>query len=74
MAPRSLDFFLWDYLKGKVFRTPPESLNVLRQRMIPECNLLGENSDLIRRSVQYMRGRADNCVQRGYVEGNLKIL
>ena len=67
MAPRSLDFFLWDYLKGKVLRTPPESLNVLRQRMIPECNLLGENSDLIRRSAQYMRGRADNCVQRGGV-------
>ena len=67
MAPRSLDFFLWDYLKGKVLRTPPERLNVLRQRMIPECNLLGENSDLIRRSVQYMRGRADNCVQRGGV-------
>ena len=67
MAPRSLDFFLWDYLKGKVLRTPPESLNVLRQRMITECNLLRENSDLIRRSVQYMRGRADNCVQRGGV-------
>ena len=74
MAPRSVDFFLWDYLKGKVFRTPPESLNVLRQRMITECNLLRENSDLVRRSVQYMRVRADNCVQRGYVEGNLKIL
>ena len=67
MAPRSLDFFLYDYLKGKVFSTPPESLNVLRQRMTTECNLLRENSDLIRRSVQYMRGRADNCVQRGWV-------
>ena len=67
MAPRSLDFLQWDYLKGKVFRTPPESLNVLRQRMITECNLLRENRDLIRRSVQYMRGLADNCVQRGGV-------
>ena len=56
-----------------VFRIPPESLNVLRQRMITECNLLRENRDLIRRSVQYMRSRADTYIQRGgsYVEGNL---
>ena len=53
------DFFLCGYLKDKVFRTPPESLNVLRQRMITECNLLRKNRDLIRRSVQHMRSRAD---------------
>ena len=36
------DFFLWGYLKEVVFRTPPESLNVLRQRLVTECNLLRE--------------------------------
>ena len=41
------DFFLWGHLKDKVFRTLPESWNVLRQRMITECNLLRENRDLI---------------------------
>ena len=30
------DFFLWGYLKDKVFMTPTESLNVLRQRIITE--------------------------------------
>ena len=67
----SCDFFLWGYLKDKVFRTPLESLNVLRQIMITECYLLREH--LIRRSVQHMMSRADACVQRSglYVEGNL---
>ena len=42
-SPRSLDLnpcdiFLWGYLKDKFFRTPLESLNVLRQRIITECN------------------------------------
>lgn len=31
----SLDFFLWDYLKGKVFKTPPESREELELR--DEC-------------------------------------
>ena len=42
-SPRSLDLnpcdiFFWGYLKDKFFRTPLESLNVLRQRIITECN------------------------------------
>ena len=45
------NFFLWGYFKEKVFRTPPESLNVLRQKIKRECNLPTENRDLIRRSV-----------------------
>ena len=35
------------YFKDKVFRTPPESLNVLWQRIITECNLLRENRDYL---------------------------
>ena len=56
------DFFLWGYLKDKVFRTPPESLNVLLQRIITEGNLR-ENKDWIR-SVQCMQSHA-TCEQRG---------
>ena len=43
------------------------------QRIITECNLLRENKDLIRRSIQHMRSHADTCVHRdgGYVEENL---
>lgn len=33
-----LDFFLWGYLKSKVYKTLPESLNDLRQRIIDGCN------------------------------------
>ena len=58
-------FFRWGYLKDKVFRTPPESLNVPLWIIITECKLLTENSDLIRRSVQHMKICANTCVQRG---------
>ena len=34
------DFFLWGYLKNKVFTTLPENINVLRQRIIEEFNVL----------------------------------
>ena len=46
---------------------------MVRQRIITECNLLRENKDLIRRSVQHMKSRADTCVHRdgSYVEENL---
>ena len=67
------DFFIWGYLKDKIFRIPPRFLNVPRQKIITESNLLRENRDFITRSVQHMRSRADTCVHKGegYVEGNL---
>ena len=40
-------------------------MNARRQRIIAECNLLGENRDLLRRSVQRMRSHGDTYVQRG---------
>ena len=39
------DVFLWGYLKDRVFRTHPECLNVLLERIITECNVLTENRD-----------------------------
>lgn len=32
-----LDFFLWGYLKSKVYATPPQSLQELRNRIIQVC-------------------------------------
>ncbi|KYQ47267.1 hypothetical protein ALC60_13715 [Trachymyrmex zeteki] len=31
-----LDYFLWEYLKGKIYNTKPRNLNDLRQRIINE--------------------------------------
>ena len=41
-----LDFFLWGYLKQKVFRTPPASLVELRRRIVDEVNVLRQIQQL----------------------------
>ncbi|CAH1104615.1 unnamed protein product, partial [Psylliodes chrysocephalus] len=33
-----LDFFLWGHLKSFVFKTKPDSIEDLRQRIITECS------------------------------------
>jgi len=59
-----LDFFLWGYLKQKVFSTPPQDLPTLRRRIVDEVNQLRENEGTIRRSFGAMVNRADRCVQK----------
>lgn len=35
-----LDFFLWGYLKSKVFKTKPANVEVLKERITHECRLI----------------------------------
>ena len=42
------EFFLWGYLKTKVYATPPENMNQLRDRITEEVNQLKDDSGLIR--------------------------
>ena len=35
-----LDYFLWGYLKDRVYKTKPQNLDELRQRIIDECTLI----------------------------------
>ena len=65
------DFFLWGYLKNKVFTTPPENLATLRQRIIDEVDDLRRQPDIVRNAMREMHKRATLCVQRngGHVEG-----
>ena len=65
------DFFLWGYLKSKVYVTPPENMNQLRYRITEEVNQLKDDPGLIRRVVKIMRSRAQLCLRRnrGHVEG-----
>jgi hypothetical protein len=45
------DFFMWGYLKDKVFSTgPPENIDVLRQRISDEFDALRRQPDFIRRA------------------------
>lgn len=65
------DFFLWGYIKSRVFTTPPPNVFSLRERIIQEFELLQQNPDLVARAVRSMRRRAQLCLDRegGHVEG-----
>lgn len=66
------DFFLWGYLKCKVFRTPSNNIIELRMRIIEEFEALQNDREMVRRAVADMRRRAFVCIDRegGHVEGN----
>jgi hypothetical protein len=68
----SCDFFLWGYIKNKVFTTPPENIDVLRQRIIEEFNDLRQQPEMIRNVMRGMQRRTILCVERngGHVEGH----
>ena len=65
-----LDFFLWGYLKNKVYVTPPRILQDLRERITRECDILRGN-EFIRNSMCAMLRKAHLCVDRNghHVEG-----
>ena len=65
------DFFLWGYLKGKVFTTPPNDLNDLRNRIQQEVETLRNHPQTVRKAVQGMLSRSQLCLERegGHVEG-----
>ena len=53
-----LDFFLWGYLKSKVYQTPPENLDELELRIRREMDILRQDRALVRRAVFDMLRRA----------------
>lgn len=65
-----LDFFLWGYLKYKVYQTPPTSLLDLRRRVVREFNAL-RRTRMPRRAINTMLTRAQRCIVLGgrHVEG-----
>lgn len=66
------DFFLWGYLKSKVYSSPPRDTDELKQRIENEVNLLKGDAALVRRAVAGMRKRMQRCIQRNgrHTEGN----
>ena len=57
------DFFLWGYLKNKVFQTVPPSLAVLEQRIRHEITSL-RRTRMVRRAVAAMHTKAEECIRR----------
>ena len=66
------DFFLWGYLKQKVFTSPPPNIQTLRERIVNEINQLRAKPEFIINSVRGMRRRAEVCIERNgqQVEGH----
>ena len=56
-----LDFYLWGYIKSKVYRTPPTDLNDLQNRIRRELRAV-QRTRQVRRAVLSMRDRAQRCV------------
>ena len=53
------DFFLWGYIKSKIFTSPPRSLAFLRQRIVDEFNNLKQKNRLmVRKAMRDMKRRA----------------
>ncbi len=65
-----LDFFLWGYLKSKVYTTPLANLDDIETRIRNEMNILRQDRAMVRRAVNSMSARAELCLQRngGHVE------
>ena len=63
-----LDFFLWGYLKSKVYQTPPVSLDDLEERIRRELDILKQDRAMVRRAVGDMLRRARLCRDGGHVE------
>ena len=57
------DFFLWGYVKGRVFKTTPSSLIILRQRIEEVFQELKENSETIRKTLRSMVDRSNTCLE-----------
>ena len=68
------DFFLWGYLKDKVYVTPPASIAELRDRITREFDVLKRNIQLIRSAMWAMVNRVEVCIERngGHVEGKFR--
>ena len=56
-----LDFFLWGYIKSKVYTTPPPNLQVLQNRIENDINAL-RRERMTRRAFANMWERARRCL------------
>jgi len=64
------DFYLWGHLKNQVYKTPPASLQILRERIENAFMETKDNPQVIRKAVLAVRHRANRRVERngGHVE------
>jgi hypothetical protein len=57
------DFFLWGYLKGKVYTHRPNNVTVLKQRTEEEIQNIPD--DMLRNVMTDVRDRVEKCLRKG---------
>ena len=57
------DFFLWGYLKNRVYTTRPRTLAELKQRIQEEIR--GIPAEMLQRAMGKLNGRLKECIRRG---------
>ena len=64
-----LDYFLWGYLKSKVYSTQPQSLDELQNRILQEATLI--DREMIRNAVTHFYNRIAFCQEahEGQLQG-----
>uniref|UniRef100_A0A915DJC0 Transposase n=1 Tax=Ditylenchus dipsaci TaxID=166011 RepID=A0A915DJC0_9BILA len=60
------DFFLWGYLKSRIYRTQPANLNELRERIVNEFQFQVLPEAMVIRSIDSYARRLEICLE---VEG-----
>ena len=58
------DFFLWGYLKNRIYRTRVANIPELKQKITNEVNAL-RRAQIIRRVFRSMEDRIAKCIARG---------
>ena len=56
------DFFLWGYLKNKVYSQPIRSLEHLKEVIKKHCDDLREQPELLRRVTRSVPDRIERCI------------
>lgn len=57
------DFFLWGYLKSKVYTTRPRTLDELKQRIRDEIHSIP--AEMLQRSMKNLKNRLQECIRTG---------
>ena len=57
------DFFLWGYLKNRVYTTRPRTLDELKQRIQEEIR--GIPAEMLQRAMGNLNDRLKECIRRG---------
>lgn len=60
-----LDFFLWGHLKSMVYTTPIENEQMLRERIVASCQIIGTTPGIFNRVRNSMMRRTEACIAVG---------